>query len=115
MLMGCMSTAPAPAPQPAPPPDPASLGVSGGAAGAKLTEADRKAAGEAQLSAIESGQRKSWRGKQGSFGFVEPKPESAQAEGTCREYSHTIYVDGRPQTGNGRACRGAAGGWRILS
>ena len=117
-LAACNSGSPPAAPQaaaPPPPPDLATQGVSAGATGARLSEADRRAAGEAQIAAVESGQRKSWRGKQGAYGFVEPGPEGARAEGTCRDYSHTIYVDGRPNTGKGAACKGQSGGWRIVS
>ena len=83
--------------------------------GSKLDENDRRAAGLAQLSAIESGTPKSWRGRAGAYGFIEPGKEGQRAEGVCRDYSHTIYVDGRPQTGKGLACKGQNGGWRILS
>jgi surface antigen len=115
-LAGCNSASPPPAAQAAPPPvDPATLGVSAGSTGAKLSEADRRTAGEAQYSAVETGQRKSWRGKQGSYGFVEPGAESSRSEGLCREYSHTIYIDGLPQTGKGLACKAASGVWRIVS
>ena len=115
-LGGCNSSSSPPVVQAPPaPPDPATLGVSGGVLGSKLTEADRRTAGEAQLAAAEAGERKSWRGKQGTFGFVEPGPEGSRAEGTCREYTHTIYIDGRPQSGKGLACRGPAGTWRIVS
>jgi len=91
------------------------MGVSAGSTGAKLSEADRRTAGEAQYSAVETGQRKSWRGKEGSYGFVEPGAELPRSDGICREYSHTIYIDGRPLTGKGLACKGSTGAWRIVS
>ena len=115
-LAACNTAAPPP-PQAvaAPPPNPAALGVSGGATGSRLSEADRQIAGQAQISAIESGQRKSWRGKQGAYGLVEPGLEGQRSEGVCRDYSHTIYIDGRPQAGKGLACKGQNGAWRIVS
>jgi surface antigen len=29
----------------------------------------------------------------------------------CRDYTHTIYIDGRPQTMRGTACRNPDGTW----
>lgn len=114
-LAGCSPTASAPPPQAAVAAvDPAALGVSGGPLGSKLDPADRSAAGAAQMTAVETGERKSWRGKQGAFGLVEPGPEATRSEGVCRDYSHTIYIDGRPQSGKGLACR-TQGVWRIVS
>lgn len=108
------AVAAAPAPPPPPPiPTGAALGgVLGGSIGASLADADRAAAWKAQLAALDSGQRKSWRGGQGVFGFVEP---GAETGGGCRAYSQTIYVAGRPNRGQGVACKDPAGGWRMTS
>jgi len=73
--------------------------------------ADREAALNAQVAALDGGQRKTWRGPKGSFGFVEPGPEQAN----CRDYAHTIYVAGRPRSAKGQACRDSATGWRFAS
>ncbi|MBK9082558.1 MAG: hypothetical protein IPL88_11015 [Rhizobiales bacterium] len=87
--------------------------ISGALAG--LTQgvdaADRDAALNAQIAALDAGQRKTWRGPKGSFGFVEPGSEQAN----CRDYAHTIYVAGRPRSAKGQACRDAATGWRFAS
>src|SRR5450830_1607606 len=32
----------------------------------------------------------------------------------CRSFSHTIYIDGRPQTARGTACRNPDGTWTSL-
>ena len=64
------------------------------AAGDGLDAADRERAFAAQISAAETGQRASWRSTKGHFGFVEPGPEGAGLSGTCRPFTHTIYVDG---------------------
>jgi len=71
-----------------------------------------------KLGAIQSvvdGKRRSWRGKAGSFGYIVPGPVSAGVRGNCRDYSHTIYLNGRPQTGKGSACQTAPGQWTIVS
>jgi len=92
---------------PAGPPPPA--GVIAGPLGSSLSEADRQTASDAQIAALENGQRKSWKGKGGVFGFVEPGAENGQ----CRDYTHTVYLEGRPQSGKGNACRAANGEWKF--
>ncbi len=87
-------------------------GVLGGPIGASLTEADRQAAWNAQIAALDSGQSRSWRGVHGVFGFVAP---GAETGGGCRAYSQTIYVAGRPNRGRGVACKQADGTWKMTS
>jgi surface antigen len=108
-------SASAAAPPPAAPaiPTGAALGgVLGGPVGASLTDSDRQAAWEAQIAALDSGQRRSWRGAHGVFGFVEPGVDTG---GGCRSYSQTIYVAGRPNHGQGTACKQPDGGWKMTS
>ncbi len=87
-------------------------GVLGGPIGASLSEADREAAWQAQVAALDSGQRRSWRGARGVFGFVEP---GAETGGGCRAYSQTIYVSGRPNRGQGVGCKQPDGAWTMSS
>ena len=87
-------------------------GVLGGPIGASLSEADREAAWQAQVAALNSGQRRSWRGAHGVFGFVEP---GAETGGGCRAYSQTIYISGRPNRGQGVGCKQPDGGWTMSS
>jgi len=109
------SAPPAPAPAAALPSGPALGGVLGGPGGAALDQADRQAAYDAQLSALEAGERRSWRGDRGAFGYVEPGPGAETAQGYCRPYAQTIYIGGRPQRGQGLACRQPDGAWRMAS
>jgi len=122
-LAGCSSAGPgdgspsvaAPPPQPAAPaiPTGAALGgVLGGPVGASLADDDRQAAWEAQIAALDSGQRRSWRGSHGVFGFVEPGAETGEG---CRAYSQTIYVAGRPNRGRGLGCKQSDGSWKMTS
>jgi len=104
-----------PAAAPALPSGAALGGVLGGPVGAALDQADRQAAYDAQLSALEAGERRSWRGKSGAFGYVEPGPGAETAQGYCRPYAQTIYIAGRPQRGQGLACRQSDGAWRMAS
>lgn len=89
-------------------PQPPAAGVLDGPIGQSLDERDRNAAIGAQQEAVSSGMRKSWRGSRGSYGFVTPGPEN----GDCREYTHKIFINGRPREARGQACRDN-GAWRI--
>jgi surface antigen len=108
------AVAPAPAgiPAPAIPTGAALGGVLGGPIGASLTDDDREAAWQAQVGALDSGQKRSWRGAKGVFGFVEPGAASGDG---CRAYSQTIYIAGRPNRGKGVGCRQPDGSWRMTS
>jgi surface antigen len=108
------SVAPAPAgiPAPAIPAGSALGGVLGGPVGASLTDEDRQAAWDAQVGALDSGQKRSWRGAKGVFGFVEPGAASGDG---CRAYSQTIYVAGRPNRGRGLGCKQPDGSWKMTS
>jgi surface antigen len=107
-------SAPAPAtPVPSPIPTGAALGgVLGGLVGVSLTDADRQVAWQAQIAALDSGKPRSWRGAHGVFGSVEPGAETGAG---CRAYSQTIYVAGRPNRGQGVACKQPDGGWKMTS
>ncbi len=104
--------APAGLPTPAIPTGAALGGVLGGSVGAALTDDDRQAAWQAQVGALDSDQKRSWRGTKGVFGFVEPGAASGDG---CRAYSQTIYVAGRPNRGKGVGCRQPDGSWKMTS
>ena len=99
-------------PAPAIPTGAALGGVLGGPIGASLTDDDREAAWQAQVGALDSGQKRSWRGAKGVFGFVEPGAASSDG---CRAYSQTIYIAGRPNHGSGVGCKQADGSWKMTS
>ena len=112
-LAGCNST-PAPAisaPAVVAPPPPPATGVVGSTIGLALDENDRAAAIAAQQDAVSSGARKAWRGAHGAYGFIVPGPEA----GACRDYTHKIFINGRPQEAKGQACRQSGGDWRVTS
>jgi surface antigen len=87
-------------------------GVLGGPVGASLSDTDRQAAWDAQVAALDSNQKRSWRGANGVFGFIEPG--AATGDG-CRAYSQTIYVAGRPNRGRGLGCKQQDGSWKMTS
>jgi surface antigen len=124
LLGGCLTpdsgaapalTAATPAAAPSLPTGAALGGILGGAVGAQLDEADRQAAYDAQVAALDAGQRRTWRGEHGAFGYVEPGPGADGAQGFCRSYAQTIYIAGRPQRGHGLGCRQPDGAWRMTS
>ena len=93
-------------------PAPRSAASSAARSAPALSDADRQAAWNAQIAALDSGQRRSWRGAHGVFGFVEPGAETGAG---CRSYEQTIYVAGRPNHGQGVACKQPDGGWKMTS
>ncbi len=105
-------------PEAAPLPVPVNYGsFLGGPVGTKLPEADRTAALGAEAGAVASGERRTWKGERGVFGYVVPGP-NAPADGTaaeCRSFTATIFFAGRPQTGHGTGCRDADGSWHVTS
>jgi surface antigen len=87
--------------------------------GAALDDEDKKRAYEAEMNALErgpSGAPVGWRNPDsGRYGSVVPGPSYVQEGRNCRAYTETIYIDGRPQTARGTACRNADGTWTPLS
>jgi surface antigen len=116
-LSGCASTAspsvetPAPAVAAVavtPPPPPPYSGLASGSLGQSLSGAGKAAANKAELAALASGERKTWRGDDGSYGYVAP----TAGTGDCRDFTHTVYINGRPQIGTGKACR-SGDSWKL--
>ena len=57
----------------------------------------------------------SWRNPDsGRYGTIVPGPQYQQAGRNCRSYTHTIYIDGQPQTARGTACRNPDGTWTAV-
>ena len=87
--------------------------------GAALDDEDKKRAYEAEMNALErgpSGAPVGWRNPDsGRYGSVVPGPAYVQEGRNCRAYTETIYIDGRPQTARGTACRNPDGTWTPLS
>lgn len=94
-------------------------GVVGHEIGRHLDEADRRAAMEAEYRALEYGQTGNptpWRNPDsGHYGRVVPGKPYMEAQRHCRTYTHTIYIDGEPQTMSGTACRRQDGTWKKVS
>jgi surface antigen len=80
-----------------------------------MDDEDKQRAYAAQVEALErgpSGAPVAWRNPDsGRYGSIVPGPAYQGQGGTCRQYTHTIYIDGRPQTARGAACRNPDGSW----
>jgi len=95
------------------------LGAGTGALlGAALDDEDKQRAYAAQMDALErgsSGAPVSWKNPDsGRYGTVVPGPAYVENGRNCRSFTHTIYIDGRPQTARGTACRNPDGTWTSL-
>jgi surface antigen len=94
-------------------------GIVGSEIGRYMDEADRKAAQEAEYIALEtgqSGQATPWRNPDnGHYGMVVPSKPYKRGTQDCRDYTHTIYIDGQPQTMRGVACRNPDGSWQQVA
>jgi surface antigen len=95
-------------------------GILGGAIGASLDEQERERAYAAEMQALEYGEPGApvgWRSDRRAeyYGTVVPGPPYQTAGRRCREYSHTVYVNGRPQTARGTACRNPDGTWTPVA
>lgn len=94
-------------------------GLIGNRIGAAMDDEDKRRAYAAQMQALEtgpSGAPVAWRNPDsGRYGSVVPGPAYEQAGLQCRQYTHTIYVGGQPQTARGSACRNPDGTWTPQS
>lgn len=86
-------------------------------AAAQLSKADMQRALEAEYRALEAapgGQPVVWQGKGVTGSVVAAAPFQVGSQ-NCRQYSHTLTVDGRDTATRGAACRNADGAWTPLS
>ncbi len=88
--------------------------------GASLDKADlayaQQAANRAYTAPV--GQSISWNNPDsGNSGTITPTREgvSNTSGRTCREYTQTIYVEGRQQTAVGQACKNSDGTWSVMN
>lgn len=93
-------------------------GIVGHEIGRSLDEQDRMLAREAEFEALERGQSgvaRSWRNPDnGRYGEVVPSRPYKRGPQDCRDYAHTVYIDGRPEVMRGTACRNGDGSWRAV-
>jgi surface antigen len=94
-------------------------GIIGSEIGRSLDEDDRRRASVAEYEALESGRSgvaSEWRNPDnGHYGRIVPQRPYKVGYRDCRDYTHTIYIDGQPETMRGRACRNRDGSWSRSS
>lgn len=94
-------------------------GIVGHEIGRSLDEQDRMLAREAEFYALEEGQSgvsRSWRNPDnGRYGEVVPSRPYKRGRIDCRDYTHTIHINGRPEVMRGTACRNSDGTWRSVA
>jgi surface antigen len=94
-------------------------GIVGSEIGRSMDEQDRRLAQEAEYEALEegeSGRPRHWRNPDnGRYGDVVPSRPYKRAGKDCRDYTHTVYIDGHPSTMHGTACRNRDGTWRNVA
>jgi len=93
-------------------------GLIGNRIGAAMDDEDRQRAYAAQVEALESapsGPAVNWRNPDsGRSGSIVPGPAVQQGGMQCRQYTHTVHIDGRSQTVRGTACRNPDGTWKSV-
>ncbi|QND54171.1 hypothetical protein HB779_11195 [Phyllobacterium sp. 628] len=94
-------------------------GLIGGSASASLDPSDRKRALQAEYQALEyspAGKAIEWKNSSGSRSgeVVAAQPYQVGSQ-NCRQYTHTVRIDGTPQTARGTACRNEDGSWTPLT
>lgn len=90
-------------------------GIIGSEIGRDLDEQDRRYALEAEYRALEYDEERRWRNEDsGHYGHIRPRRSYRNSGRTCREFEHTVYIDGRPETMVGTACRQSDGTWKNV-
>jgi len=94
----------------------AALGaVVGGKVGRSLDDEDRNYAYGAATRSFTSGRVVNWENPDsGHRGRFRPRRSYQGDDGLCREFDHTIWVDGEPDVIEGTACQTPDGRWRVV-
>ncbi len=94
-------------------------GLVGSEIGRSMDEQDRRLAERAEFAALEEGESdrpRRWRNPDnGRYGDVVPGRPYKRSNVDCRDYTHTVYIDGRPRKMHGTACRNPDGSWRNVA
>ncbi len=93
-------------------------GIVGSQIGKSMDDRDRRYAQEAEYDALERGQSgvsRQWRDPDtGNYGEVVPSRPYKRGVADCRDYTHTVYIDGKPKQMRGTACRSSDGAWQSV-
>ena len=82
-----------------------------------FSPADQNRASDAEERAVANNQTITWNNPQsGNSGTIQPVRTYQGTDGqTCRDYNHTVVIDGRTEVARGTACRQADGSWKLVS
>lgn len=82
-----------------------------------LSGTDSRRASDAEERAMATNTPITWNNPEtGNRGVIEPKRTYQNPTGqTCREYTHTVYIGGKPEQAYGTACRQPDGSWKLAS
>jgi surface antigen len=86
-------------------------------AGVKLSDSDKQRALEAEYRALENaplGQPVAWTGRSASGEVIAAAPYQVGSQ-NCRQYTHTVTMDGNKTQARGAACRNDDGTWTLLN
>lgn len=85
--------------------------------GQRMGASDRQRAYEAESASVRSNEPVVWNNPDtGNRGEIRPVRSYRSDNGqTCREYTHTIHMNGQPETATGTACQQPDGTWRLAS
>ena len=90
-------------------------GLIGSAIGSSLDEQDRQMAYAAEMQALEYGApgvAVGWRSERTRYyGTIVPGPYHESGGRRCRAFTHTIFINGRPESARSTACRAPDGRW----
>ena len=92
-------------------------GLIGGPIGKGLDAGERRLALESEYRALEytpAAQAVKWEGSGDSGAVVAAQPYRVGSQ-NCRQYEHSVVVDGQKRSARGTACRNADGSWTPLS
>jgi len=93
-------------------------GIVGSEIGRSMDEQDRMLAERAEYAALEEGESdrpRRWRNdRNGRYGDVTPGRPYKRGNVDCRDYTHTVFIDGRREVMRGTACRNSDGTWRNV-
>ncbi|MBK1625386.1 glycine zipper 2TM domain-containing protein [Afifella marina DSM 2698] len=94
-------------------------GLIGNRVGANMDQQARQQALAAEYQALEygaPGRPVQWQANSGNYrGEIVPGQTYQINSVDCRDYAHTIYIEGSPQVARGTACRQPDGTWRPVS
>lgn len=89
----------------------------GGYVGKSLDDKDRQLINNTTQDTLETGYSNrpvKWQNPDsGHYGTVTPVRTYTQDGQDCREFTQTVFIDGRAEKGRGTACRGSDGVWDI--